>query len=110
MTRLPLPNRLMATAPLVRLGEMAYSLYLWHWPLLIFWLAYTGHAHANVVEGTAVLLVSGVLAYLTNRYIEEPLRQRKPANAAPETTVGCPGGPGCAARRWCSDRWSGCWA
>ena len=72
---LPLPNRLMATRPLVRLGEMAYSLYLWHWPLLIFWLAYTGHAHANVVEGTAVLLISGVLAYLTNRYIEEPLRQ-----------------------------------
>src|SRR6201999_2305760 len=47
---LPLPNRLMATAPLVRLGAMAYSLYLWHWPLLIFWLAYTGHAHANFVE------------------------------------------------------------
>jgi peptidoglycan/LPS O-acetylase OafA/YrhL len=84
---LPLPNRLLATAPLVRLGEMAYSLYLWHWPLLIFWLAYSGHAHANAVEGTGVLLISGVLAYLTNRYIEEPLRQRKPANAAPETTV-----------------------
>jgi peptidoglycan/LPS O-acetylase OafA/YrhL len=87
---LPLPNRLLATAPLVRLGEMAYSLYLWHWPLLIFWLAYTGHAHANVVEGAAVLLVSGVLAYLTNRYIEEPLRQRKPANASPVTTVAVP--------------------
>ena len=84
---LPLPNRLMATRPLVRLGEMAYALYLWHWPLLIFWLAYTGHAHANVVEGTAVLLLSGVLAYLTNRYVEEPLRLRKPAGAARETTV-----------------------
>lgn len=87
---LPLPNRLMATRPLVRLGEMAYALYLWHWPLLIFWLAYTGHAHANVAEGTAVLLVSGVLAYLTNRYIEEPLRQRKPANTARETTAAAP--------------------
>jgi peptidoglycan/LPS O-acetylase OafA/YrhL len=87
---LPLPNRLMATRPLVRLGAMAYSLYLWHWPLLIFWLAYTGHAHANVVEGTAVLLVSGLLAYLTNRYIEEPLRQRKQANPARETTVALP--------------------
>jgi peptidoglycan/LPS O-acetylase OafA/YrhL len=84
---LPLPNRLMATRPLVRLGEMAYALYLWHWPLLIFWLAYTGHAHANVVEGTAVLLISGVLAYLTNRYVEEPLRQRKSAGTDRGTTV-----------------------
>ncbi len=87
---LPLPNRLMATRPLVRLGEMAYSLYLWHWPLLIFWLAYTGHPHAGVVEGTAVLVISGALAYLTNRYVEEPLRQRKPAHAARETTVVVP--------------------
>ena len=85
---LPLPNRLMATAPLVRLGAMAYSLYLWHWPLLIFWLAYTGHAHANFVEGTAVLLISGVLAYGTNRYIEEPLRLRRAASAAPAGYAG----------------------
>ena len=63
---------------------MAYSLYLWHWPLLIFWLAYTGHPHANFVEGTAVLLISGVLAYLTNRYVEDPLRYRGPAAATRE--------------------------
>ena len=87
---LPLPNRLMATAPLVRLGAMAYSLYLWHWPLLIFWLAYTGHAHANFVEGTAVLLISGVLAYGTNRYIEEPLRLRRAASAAKPATRAVP--------------------
>jgi peptidoglycan/LPS O-acetylase OafA/YrhL len=79
---LPLPNRLLATGPLVRLGAMAYSLYLWHWPLLIFWLAYTGHAHANFFEGTAVLLISGVLAYLTTRFVEDPLRHRGAANAA----------------------------
>jgi hypothetical protein len=76
--RLPLPNRLLAAGPLVALGAMAYSLYLWHWPLLIFWLSYTGHPHANLVEGTVVLLLSGVLAYLTNRYVENPLRHRAP--------------------------------
>ncbi|OBI12823.1 acyltransferase family protein [Mycobacterium sp. E2497] len=79
--RLPLPNRLLATGPLVALGAMAYSLYLWHWPLLIFWLSFTGHRHANFVEGTAVLLVSGLLAYLTTRLVEDPLRYRTAGRA-----------------------------
>ena len=80
--RMPLPNRLLAAGPLVTLGAMAYSLYLWHWPLLIFWLSYTGHRHANFVEGAAVLLVSGLLAYLTTRLVEDPLRYRTPGRAA----------------------------
>ncbi len=78
--RMPLPNRLLAARPLVALGAMAYSLYLWHWPLLIFWLSYTGHRRANFLEGSAVLLVSGLLAYLTTRLVEDPLRY--PAAAA----------------------------
>jgi peptidoglycan/LPS O-acetylase OafA/YrhL len=84
---MPLPNRLLATGPLVALGEMAYSLYLWHWPLLIFWLSYTGHVHANFVEGMAVLLVSGLLAYLTTRLVEDPLRYRVPAGTASSSPV-----------------------
>ncbi|MCT7659859.1 acyltransferase family protein [Mycobacterium deserti] len=74
--RIPAPNRLLATAPFVSLGAMAYSLYLWHWPLLIFWLSYSGHAHANFVEGVCVLMLSGVLAWLTTKLIENPLRYR----------------------------------
>jgi peptidoglycan/LPS O-acetylase OafA/YrhL len=74
--RLPAPNRLLATAPFVSLGAMAYSLYLWHWPLLIFWLSYTGRPRVNFLEGAIVLLVSGVLAWLTTRYVENPLRYR----------------------------------
>ncbi|OBF47859.1 acetyltransferase [Mycobacterium sp. 852002-50816_SCH5313054-b] len=85
--RLPLPNRVLAAGPLVALGAMAYSLYLWHWPLLIFWLSYSGHKHAGFVEGTVLLLVSGVLAYLTTRLVEDPLRYRAPAGAAPAVTV-----------------------
>lgn len=81
--RLPLPNRILATRPLVELGAMAYALYLWHWPLLIFWLSYSGHKHAGFVEGAVLLLVSGVLAYLTNRLVEDPLRYRASSKAAP---------------------------
>jgi peptidoglycan/LPS O-acetylase OafA/YrhL len=78
---LPGPNRLLASAPFVALGSMAYSLYLWHWPLLIFWLSYSGHARANLFDGAGVLLVSGLLAYLTTRFVEDPLRYRAPAIA-----------------------------
>ncbi len=74
--RQPLPNRLLAARPLVRLGSMAYSLYLWHWPLLIFWLVHSGHSHATFLDGAGILAVSGVLAYLTMRFVEEPLRER----------------------------------
>ncbi len=73
--RLPAPNRLLATGPFLSLGAMSYSLYLWHWPLLIFWLAYSGHSRAHFVDGTAVLAVSGMLAWLTTRYVENPLRR-----------------------------------
>ncbi|WAJ47385.1 acyltransferase family protein [Mycobacterium sp. Aquia_216] len=81
--RMPLPNRLLATRPLLELGAIAYSLYLWHWPLLIFWLSYTGNKHANFVEGMAVLLVAGVLGYLTTQLVEDPLRYRAPQGSAP---------------------------
>ena len=82
--RLPLPNRLLATAPFVSLGAMAYSLYLWHWPLLIFWLSYTGLPHAGFFDGAAVLAVSGALAWLTTRHVENPLRYR-PADTPTRT-------------------------
>ena len=78
--QLPLPNRLLATAPFVELGSIAYSLYLWHWPLLIFWLSYMDSPRVGFLDGAGVLLVSGVLAYLTTKYVENPLRYR--ANAA----------------------------
>ncbi|BBZ08092.1 acyltransferase [Mycolicibacterium doricum] len=79
--RLPTPNRLLATRVFVTLGSMAYSLYLWHWPLLIFWLAYTGESRVDFWQGAAVLAVSAALAWLTMHYIEEPLRYRGPAPA-----------------------------
>jgi peptidoglycan/LPS O-acetylase OafA/YrhL len=79
LDRMPLPNRVLAAPPFVALGVMAYSLYLWHWPLLIFWLSYRDRAHPGVIDGAVVLLVSGVLAYLTTRFVENPLRYRLPA-------------------------------
>jgi peptidoglycan/LPS O-acetylase OafA/YrhL len=85
--KLPLPNRLLATAPFVALGSMAYSLYLWHWPLLIFWLSYTGEPRVDFLEGTGVLALSIVLAYLTTKLVENPLRYRSSAHIGPVVTI-----------------------
>ena len=77
--KLPLPNRLLASKSFVWLGSIAYSLYLWHWPLLIFWLVYSDRQHAGFADGAGVLLVSVLLAYLTTKYVENPLRYRSAA-------------------------------
>ncbi|MFC9897241.1 acyltransferase family protein [Nocardia sp. NPDC127579] len=69
-------NRLLAAPLLVRLGGLAYALYLWHWPVLIFYLAEHGKASPGVAGGLLVLAVSLTLAYLTERFVESPLRRR----------------------------------
>ncbi len=58
------PIRLLATAPLVALGY-GYSWYLWHWPLLIFWLSPAPGPARQLCRRRGSLLVSGLLAYLT---------------------------------------------
>ncbi|WP_433590285.1 acyltransferase family protein [Nocardia sp. CA-145437] len=77
----PLPNRLLGTPPAVRLGELAYALYLWHWPLLIFLLVETGRPRAGFTDGVLIIGASLVLAWMTHRWIEQPLRSgtRTPA-------------------------------
>ncbi|GEE00342.1 acyltransferase [Gordonia spumicola] len=70
----PLANRLLAGKRPVWLGTMSYSLYLIHWPLLIFYLTWNSIDHANAVEGTAILAVSLGLSWLMKRYVEDPMR------------------------------------
>ncbi len=59
------------------LGNIAYSLYLWHWPLLIVLTALTGREKPPVVLGIAVIAASLLLADLTFRHVESPLRQHR---------------------------------
>jgi peptidoglycan/LPS O-acetylase OafA/YrhL len=70
----PAVNGLLASHRAVWLGGLSYSLYLIHWPLLIFYLTWHGTDHATFVEGTAILAVSLGLAWLMKRYVEDPMR------------------------------------
>ncbi|MDG4669303.1 acyltransferase family protein [Mycobacterium sp. 236(2023)] len=81
------PLRLLGTRPLVMLGALAYGLYLWHWPLLIFWLVHTGRPRVGLLDGLGVLAVSMVLAYATYRLVENPLRRAPAGTASPRRAM-----------------------
>ena len=71
------PARLLGARPLVFLGGISYSLYLWHWPVIDLWTAYQGKA-PGIWAGLVIIVVSVALAWLTKVLVEDPVR-RSPA-------------------------------
>ena len=71
-------RRLLATAPLVWVGRISYSLYLWHWPILVL-AAQWAEAHRRALG--VVPLLAGIVAVsaLSYRYVEVPTRRNRRA-------------------------------
>jgi peptidoglycan/LPS O-acetylase OafA/YrhL len=61
---------LLSLRPLVGLGKMSYSLYLWHWPIMVG-IAYRFHARHAVLA----ILLSLPVAWISYRFVERPFRQ-----------------------------------
>lgn len=71
-------QKLLTKRPLVWVGKVSYSAYLWHWPLLAFF--HYGQFTISKISGTAIFLLTFLLAWLTYRFVETPGRNwRKPA-------------------------------
>lgn len=51
-----------------------YALYLWHWPLLVIYLITAGRESAGLADGAVIIAASLVLAVVTTRVVEKPLR------------------------------------
>jgi peptidoglycan/LPS O-acetylase OafA/YrhL len=69
-------GRLLATKPLVRIGDWSYSLYLWHWPVIVLLRSNLGPEQFSALPvrlGALVLVV--VLSWATFRWIETPFRR-----------------------------------
>jgi peptidoglycan/LPS O-acetylase OafA/YrhL len=64
-------SRWLATPVLVRLGDLSYSWYLWHWPLIVFAMALWPLVSWAPAAAAAVSLVP---ASLSLRYVENPIR------------------------------------
>ena len=71
-------GRLLTLRPLTSLGLISYSLYLWHWPLIVFTKLATSD-RLTTWEQAAIAASAILLAILTWHFVEQPFRRRGPA-------------------------------
>jgi len=67
------PSKLTSARPMIFLGGISYSLYLWHWPVIVLWTAWRGQA-PGALSGLAIITVSVLLAWATKAWVEDPVR------------------------------------
>ncbi|MFB0836606.1 acyltransferase family protein [Arthrobacter sp. E44] len=78
------PNRIFAVKPIQLVGDVSYSLYLWHWPLIVLAPALLGHS-LWTKDKILVLVLAIALAYVSKKLVEDPgrtklLRAAKPVH------------------------------
>ena len=71
------PLRPMSWKPVQLVGDVSYSMYLWHWPALILLPYLLGHDLHRTAKVLAILLAFG-LAWLSKVLVEDRFRGRKP--------------------------------
>lgn len=69
-------HRLLGARPLLFVGRISYSLYLWHWPVFVLFRWTCGLE--SLPERLMALALSFLLATASWRYIETPLRRSSP--------------------------------
>ena len=67
----------LSTRPMVMIGLLSYSWYLWHWPLLALARAYDLDMR-DPTRDLAIALLSLLIAYFSYRLVENPVRYGRP--------------------------------
>ncbi len=69
-------GRVLSWRPIVAVGVVSYGLYLWHWPVFVA----LNHERTGL-DGPSLLIVrfavTGALAYVSFRLVEEPIRTQR---------------------------------
>jgi peptidoglycan/LPS O-acetylase OafA/YrhL len=80
------PVRLIGIRPMLVVGYLTYSLYLWHWPLLI--VAREHFDGISVTAGMVIVVLTAIPAWLTFKLVENPLRSAPFLSARPVAALG----------------------
>jgi peptidoglycan/LPS O-acetylase OafA/YrhL len=68
-------KRALSVRPVVFVGLISYSFYLWHWPIHVF-SKYVSNSIQSPVQTGALITLSLALAVLSWRFVEQPFRRR----------------------------------
>jgi peptidoglycan/LPS O-acetylase OafA/YrhL len=67
-------SSLLSWRPLTLVGDISYPLYLWHWPLIVL-VPYVRGGELNALDRPLIVVASVILATVTKRFVEDPIRQ-----------------------------------
>lgn len=70
-------GQLLGSKPMVWLGELSYSLYLWHWPVLALLRYYTGAQVLDMPFSLLFITLTLALSTLSYYALEAPLRAHR---------------------------------
>jgi peptidoglycan/LPS O-acetylase OafA/YrhL len=68
---------LLGRSPMLWMGKRSYSLYLWHWPILIIAAERVGKTSLPLGESLVLVLVAVAVAAVTFALVEDPIRHRR---------------------------------
>lgn len=68
-------QRFLSLSPVVFVGKISYSLYLWHWPVFVF-LNHITLREMTTLDKAIGISASFLLAILSWRWIEQPIRKQ----------------------------------
>jgi len=88
--KLTLPSLILSLKPLQQLGKISYSLYLWHWPVLVIPQIIAG-SHLTLVKRISLGVLSIALAALTEKFVERPFRRGFAITLKPLRNIGIAG-------------------
>jgi len=69
-------GRVSSWRPVMLVGDLSYSIYLWHWPLIVLAPTAIGR-ELGTLDKFVILALTIVLAALTKRFVEDPVRRSR---------------------------------